>query len=214
VAILRQVCGSLAEAHGRGLIHRDIKPANIIVSDRGGVLDFVKVLDFGLARATGGERDVRLTGAGDLTGTPLYLAPEAIERPELVDARTDLYALGGVGYFLLTGKPMFEGDSIIDLCMKHVKTAPVAPSQRIGRDVHPILEGIILQCLAKAAADRPESALAFAGELTQCEELADWSPEQSAAWWRDFRTASQVKPGALTPEIAGRTVPFSEAAQS
>ena len=214
VAILRQVCGSLAEAHARGLIHRDIKPANIILSDRGGVRDFVKVLDFGLARSTGSEREARLTGAGDLTGTPLYLAPEAIEKPEAVDARTDLYALGAVGYFLLTGKPVFEGETIIELCMKHVKAAPTPPSQRIGREIHPVLEGVILQCLAKASAERPTSALVIAAELARCEDLPGWSDDQAVAWWSAFRVTGEVKPGTQTPEIAGRTVPFSEVLQS
>ena len=209
VSILRQVCGSLAEAHAMGLIHRDIKPANIILSNRGGVADFVKVLDFGLARSVGAERDVRLTAAGDLTGTPLYLAPEAIERPDTADARTDLYAVGAVGYFLVTGKPVFVGDTIIDLCMKHLKETPVPPAQRLGRAIDLVLEEIIMQCLAKDKADRPRDALTVVAELARCDSIADWDQTQAEQWWRDFKAARAPVVGASTPNAeAGKTVPF------
>ncbi|MBM4072882.1 MAG: serine/threonine protein kinase [Planctomycetes bacterium] len=213
VAILRQVCSSLAEAHALGLIHRDVKPANIILGNRGGVADFVKVLDFGLARTVGSERDVRLTGAGDLTGTPLYLAPEAIERPETVDARTDLYAAGAVGYFLLTGRSVFEGDSIIDVCMKHIKNIPPPPGQRIGRAVDPLLEALILRCLAKDAAQRPTDALAVVAELMRCRCAGDWGQAQAEQWWRDFKAAQAQLASATPPSVAaaGQTVPFSVA---
>jgi eukaryotic-like serine/threonine-protein kinase len=198
VAILRQVCGSLAEAHALGLIHRDIKPANIMLTNRGGIADFVKVLDFGLARGVGNERDVRLTSAGDLTGTPLYLAPEAIERPNAVDARTDLYAVGAVGYWLLTGKPVFEGDSILDLCRKHLGEAPAPPSRRIGRAIDPILEALILQCLEKDAARRPRTATALATELARCDDASAGWQDQAEQWWRDFK-AAKGDAAVLTP---------------
>jgi hypothetical protein len=211
-ALLRQVCGSLAEAHALGLIHRDIKPANIIVGVRGGMADFVKVLDFGLARAVGHERDARLTAAGDLTGTPLYLAPEAIERPDSVDARTDLYAIGAVGYFLLTGKPVFEGESIMEVCMKHLKEAPVPPGEKAGRAIDSTLETLILRCLAKDPAGRPRDAMSVMAELTRCSQADGWGQPQAEQWWRDFQGAKSA-PVADVPAnlaVAGHTVPFSQ----
>ena len=128
---MTQVCSSLAEAHAAGLIHRDIKPANIMINRRGGIYDFVKLLDFGLVKALDGPRQSSATAQG-LTGTPLYMSPEAIERSWTVDARSDIYALGAVGYFLLTGKPVFEGDNIVEICMRHVDTPPVPPACGCG----------------------------------------------------------------------------------
>src|SRR5262249_34398118 len=112
--ILRQVCGSLAEAHAAGLVHRDIKPANIFLTRRGGLHDFVKVLDFGLVKALDGQDKANVTSPNALIGTPLYLAPEAMNHPDRVDARTDVYAVGAVGYFLLTGTPVFTGSTIME----------------------------------------------------------------------------------------------------
>ncbi len=131
---LRQICGSLAEAHEAGLIHRDIKPANIMVCTLGGVHDFIKVLDFGLAKAVDTEKQSRLTAAGAIAGTPLYLAPEAIQNPDKVDAKVDIYAVGAVGYFLLTGKPVFEAKSVLDILQMHLNAAPPPyPNGRRGR---------------------------------------------------------------------------------
>jgi serine/threonine protein kinase len=119
IHILNQLCGSLIEAHGVGLIHRDVKPANIIINRRGGMFDVVKLLDFGLVKAVDAAREAALTAAGSVTGAPLYVSPEGIERPDDVDARSDLYA---VGYFLLTGQPVFEGQSVVKICMHQVQT--------------------------------------------------------------------------------------------
>jgi hypothetical protein len=195
VSILRQVCRSLAEAHEQGLVHRDIKPANILLCHRGGMADFVKVLDFGLARAVGAEGQARLTAADSLTGTPLYLAPESIERPDAVDARTDLYALGAVAYFLLTGTPVFRGATLAEICMHHVKTPPEPPSQRLGHPVHPVLEALILACLAKAPGDRPPTAQAIEARLGECADLGDWKPADAEAWWQRFKS----EPGTAQP---------------
>jgi tRNA A-37 threonylcarbamoyl transferase component Bud32 len=190
IAILRQVCGSLAEAHGLGLIHRDIKPANIIVNHRGGSADFVKVLDFGLARAIGGEAESRLTAANVMAGTPLYMAPEAIEHPTSVDTAADLYAVGAVAYFLLTGVPVFVGDSLVEICMKHVKTEPAPPSERLGKAVSPRLESIILKCLAKSASDRPLNAHNLDAELSACAGECAWSTADAEKWWREFKAGA------------------------
>ena len=168
VNILKQVCGSLIEAHAAGLIHRDIKPANIMINRRGGIYDFVKLLDFGLVKAVDGPRQSTVTVAPGLTGTPLYMSPEAIEKGWTVDARSDIYALGAVGYFLLTGKPVFEGDNVVEICMRHVDTPPLPPSVRLRRPVSADLESLILRCLAKSPAERPQSALELRHLLEQC----------------------------------------------
>ncbi len=127
IQILLQICGSLYEAHAQGLVHRDIKPANIMLNRRGGQPDVVKVLDFGLVK----QIDASNQEVG-LAGTPLYMSPEAIQSPTLVDACSDLYALGAVGYFFITGKSVFEASSIVELLQKHVTETPIAPSHRGG----------------------------------------------------------------------------------
>ena len=192
VSILRQVCGSLAKAHGMGLVHCDIKPANIILCHRGGVPDFVKVLDFGLAKAAGVESQAGLNSADSITGTPLYLSPESIERPDAVDARSDLYALGAVGYFLLIGTPVFRGATIAEVCGQHLRVQPEPPSQRLGRPISSVLEAVIMKCLAKAPWDRPQSATAMAVEFAECEVLCNWNPADAESWWCQFKAGAGV----------------------
>ncbi len=199
IAILRQICGSLSEAHALGLIHRDIKPANIILNHRGGVADFVKVLDFGLARAVGVEAASRLTGANMMAGTPMYMAPEAIDRPTSVNASADLYAVGAVGYFLLTGKPVFDGETLVEICMKHMKAAPTPPSERLGRRVAPGLEAALLKCLAKEPNDRPLTAAALDAELAACVTEGPWRIADAEEWWRDYKAAAGVSATTLRP---------------
>jgi serine/threonine protein kinase len=183
VYILRQVCGSLAEAHAAGMIHRDIKPANIFLTNRGGLHDFVKVLDFGLVKALDSAEEASLTNPHAVTGTPLYASPEAISRPDQVDARTDVYAVGAVGYFLLTGTPVFDGTTIVEICMKHVNALPDRPSVRSGRPVSRDLEELLLRCLEKSASDRPDSAAELLRQLDACAVQGTWSKRDAAAWW-------------------------------
>src|SRR4029450_10441937 len=128
VPVLRQVTSALGEAHAIGLIHRDVKPANVILCERGGVPDAAKVFDFGLVRETRGVDAAALTGANAVTGTPLFLSPEALAAPDSLDARSDLYALGGVAYYLLAGRHVFEGRTVVEVCGHHLHTAPVPPS--------------------------------------------------------------------------------------
>jgi hypothetical protein len=184
IAILAQVCGSLSEAHELGLIHRDIKPANIMLSRHGGLADFVKLLDFGIVKALAPEREAALTAKGALTGTPLYLSPEGIENPEQMDARSDLYSLGAVAYLLLTGKPVFEGASVLEICRQQVEAPPVPPSQRLGRPIAPDLEVLVLECLAKRPDDRPASARVVAARLGRCSPSTPWSREEAEDWWK------------------------------
>ena len=182
VSILMQVCGSLYEAHSQGLVHRDVKPANIMLNRRGGVPDVVKVLDFGLVKAVDDQQGPAGRTEG-LTGTPLYMSPEAIQTPLSVDGRSDLYSVGALGYFLLTGQPVFDAASLAELCMKHVDEIPVSPSQRLGRPVSAELEHAILSCLEKSRAKRPQTARDLAELLRKCPEASHWSFEEAEAWW-------------------------------
>lgn len=183
IHILKQVCGSLYEAHSTGLVHRDIKPANIMLNRRGGEPDVVKVLDFGLVKAIDEQQQAGLTQQASLTGTPLYMSPEAIQMPNSVDARSDIYAVGAVGYFLLTGRPVFEAASVVELCQKHIDAQPTPPSERIGTPIPPELEAALLSCLDKSRARRPQTARDLAALLSRCAAATEWSIEDADAWW-------------------------------
>jgi serine/threonine protein kinase len=183
IHILDQICGSLYEAHSLGMVHRDIKPANIMLNRRGGEPDVVKVLDFGLVKALEDQRQAELSQNASLTGTPLYMSPEAIQMPNSVDARSDIYAVGAVGYYLLTGQPVFEADNVVDLCQKHVATPPIPPSERSRTPIPAALESAILSCLEKSRAKRPQTARDLALLIARCPEATQWSIEDADAWW-------------------------------
>jgi eukaryotic-like serine/threonine-protein kinase len=183
IHILRQVCESLEEAHASGLVHRDIKPANIHVGRVGLHHDFVKVLDFGLVKSVGpaAPMDSKATAAGLTPGTPAYMAPEtALGEP--VDGRADLYALGCVAYYLLTGALVFEATSGFQVIAKHVQETPVAPSKRTELDVSPDLDRVVLACLEKRPEDRPQSATELEQLLSEI-EIEPWSEEEATRWW-------------------------------
>lgn len=184
IHLLRQVCASLAEAHGIGLIHRDIKPANMFTGVRGGVYDFVKLLDFGLVKAVDAKKQATITAAGSFAGTPMYLSPEGIETPDKTDARSDLYAVGAVGYYLLTGQPLFEATSVVEVCMHQVNTMPQPPSQRLGREVDAVLENVLMRCLAKRPQQRPVTARVLQAELANCPSANTWTDADAEKWWR------------------------------
>lgn len=183
IHILRQICSSLYEAHSLGLVHRDIKPANIMLNRRGGEPDVVKVLDFGLVKALDDQRQASMTQQSALTGTPLYMSPEAIQMPASVDARSDLYAVGAVGYFLLTGTPVFDAENVMELCRKHIDVPPIPPSERTRVEVPAALENAILACLDKSRAKRPQTARDLSQMISHCSEVALWSVEDADAWW-------------------------------
>jgi eukaryotic-like serine/threonine-protein kinase len=189
IHLLEQAAASLAEAHDAGLIHRDVKPGNILVVDRGGIADLVKVLDFGLVKDVGfsargdAPPEPALSTADTITGTPLYLAPETLTAPETVDARTDLYALGAVGYWLLTGTHVFSGSSIVEVCAHHLHTIPERPSTRLGAPLAMDLEDVLLACLAKRPEDRPASAHALRERLRACTAAGRWTQARAAQWW-------------------------------
>ncbi len=200
IHVLLQVCGSLYEAHSLGLVHRDIKPANIMLNRRGGEPDVVKVLDFGLVKSLDNQKQAGLTQQSSLTGTPLYMSPEAIQLPNSVDARSDLYAVGAVGYFLLTGQPVFQADSVIELCQKHVEAMPTPPSERTGKPLPNQLEAAILACLEKSRAKRPQTARDLAQLLSRCPEAGQWSIEEADAWWgRHERGQATHSPTSASP---------------
>jgi serine/threonine protein kinase len=191
IHILRQVCGSLAEAHQIGLVHRDIKPANILLCQRGGVSDVAKVLDFGLVKALEAKQEASLTSAGSVMGTPLFMSPEAVQEHDAVDHRSDLYALAAVGYYLLTGTPPFEGNSIVEICMHHVRTPPQPPSERLDQTVSADLEGVLLKGLAKKPEDRFPTTADFAGALAACYTATTWTSQDSDLWWRERHRGSR-----------------------
>jgi eukaryotic-like serine/threonine-protein kinase len=203
IHLLVQACDSLAEAHAVGLIHRDVKPANIVACHWGLKWDFAKVLDFGLVKATwstGGEE--QLTSEGMITGTPAYMAPEAVLGRPALDARVDLYGLGCVAYWLLTGQRVFTGHTPVEVLIHHVNTAPVSPSERAGIHVPPSLEALVLSCLAKDPNGRPPSAEWLAARLVECETAGDWTPQRARAWWeKNWSGASRF----VRPEAESRT---------
>jgi hypothetical protein len=201
VFLLRQVCGALAEAHAAGLIHRDVKPANIFLTRRGGMADFVKLLDFGLAKPLAGQDAAGITNPNAILGTPLYLSPEAVNQPDRVDARADVYAVGAVGYFLLTGQPVFAGATVVEICLKHANEEPVPPSRRSGRPVSPGLEAVLMRCLAKDPAARPGDAGELLRDLEAAEAAGAWTYADAAAWW-----AARAHPG-LAATGAGTAAP-------
>jgi serine/threonine-protein kinase len=178
VHVLAQIAGALAEAHGLGLVHRDMKPANVVLCERGGVKDVVKVVDFGLVKhLVSDPRSVRQTAANALVGTPAYMAPEAIRDPDHIDGRADLYAVGAIGYFLLTGREVFEEHSIMTMLAAHLHDVPVPPSAR-GAAVPADLESVLMQCLAKDPGHRPPSARALRDALLACDVPA-WNPDDA-----------------------------------
>lgn len=183
IYLLKQIAGSLSEAHRLGVIHRDVKPANIFLTHRGGVYDFIKLLDFGLVKAVDGREQASLTSANSMAGTPMYLSPEGISNPNKVDSRSDLYAFGAVAFYLLTGTTVFDGDSIIEICMKHTQEQPETPSQRLGKPVSEDLEQMIMRCLEKDPAKRPQSAAEIVQGLSQCQLDGKWTIQDASDWW-------------------------------
>jgi len=196
VGLLRQACGALSEAHAAGLIHRDIKPANIMICLYGGIPDFVKLLDFGLVKdltappvegeplpaPPGLSDDGLLSHDGSLLGTPLYMAPEGMSDPGRLDARADLFALGAVGYFLLTGKPPFPGRTAIEI-FKLERHGPSVPLAQAAACLPPGLAAALGKCLSFRREDRPASADALEALLEGC-GVAPWSAAEARAWWR------------------------------
>jgi serine/threonine-protein kinase len=184
VRLLRQACRALREAHGLGLVHRDIKPANVMVCERGGAHDVVKLLDFGLVKAVGlGGGDDKLTQEGVLAGTPAYMSPEQAAGQEGLDARADIYSLGAVAYFLLAGQPPFPRGSALAAIAAHLRE-PVRPLAGIRTDVPADLEAVVLRCLEKDPARRFADVGGLGEALASCGCAGQWSEEMAARWWQ------------------------------
>jgi serine/threonine-protein kinase len=191
--ILHQVCDSLSEAHDQGLIHRDVKPANMMLCERGGLYDVVKVLDFGLVKEIQKDQLQQPDEDNAVVGTPFYLAPELINDASVFSPLSDLYALGGVAYYLLTGHNVFEGTSTMEICEMHLHDEPLPPSQRVSRPIPSDLEAIVMQCLAKEPTGRPQSAGAMSEMLAQCKDFGRWTRALAQKWWTDNRSALPVE---------------------
>jgi serine/threonine-protein kinase len=182
IHLLRQGCGSLGEAHQRGLIHRDVKPANLFLCGGRFEPDYVKVLDFGLVKDLARD-EPELSAVHSILGTPLYMPPEAFLDPRSVDARSDLYSLGAVAYLLLTGTPPFRGATSMEVGAKHIHMVPESPSDRLGSALPADLEQLVLACLAKSPSARPADAGALQRALDACRSAGTWSNEDASAWW-------------------------------
>ena len=189
VFMLRQVCRSLAEAHRAGLVHRDVKPANLYACRVADHLDWMKVLDFGLVKSDGATRDpeaTRLTQQGTFTGTPAYIAPEMLTGEE-VDGRADLYSLGCVAYWMLTGQTVFEGANAMAMAIEHARTAPIPPSQRTELEIPEALERLVMQLLAKDPSDRPADADEVEHTFRQLSREFPWTDDAARHWWDRHR---------------------------
>jgi serine/threonine-protein kinase len=182
IHIMQQCAMALHEAHAMGLVHRDIKPNNIMMTQQGGAHDVTKVLDFGLVKNVDSDADATKTWSEAIIGTPRFMSPEQILDPPSVDARSDLYALGAVGYYLLTGRFVFEGTNPIEICAQHLSAIPEPPSSVAERDVNPGLERIIMQCLEKKRDNRPASGAEIAEQLQRL-AIDSWSQQHAAQWW-------------------------------
>ena len=194
VYLLRQVCHSLGEAHARGLVHRDVKPANIMVCRLGPDDDFVKVLDFGLVKHTAAGQTVTMVSMeGTAVGTPSYMAPEiALGHPD-VDGRADIYSLGCVAYYMLTGQHVFSGDTPVATALAHVQNAPIPPGLRSEFKIPPALDALIMECLAKDPAARPASAAVLSERLAATVPADAWTLDAAHAWWERHQPLSRFR---------------------
>ena len=199
IPILIQMCRSLEEAHDRGLVHRDLKPSNVMICKVALEYDFVKVLDFGLAKLADSSEVSQLTMEGTATGTPGYIAPEVAIGERNVDGRADIYALGCVAYFLLTGALVFEDPNPMSMALKHVQARPVPPSERTELPIPAALEELVLTCLAKSPDDRPATAASLAGQLAALDVSAWRGPDATLWWQRHLPPTSSLRSFAQLP---------------
>jgi serine/threonine-protein kinase len=190
--VLKHVCEALREAHGQGLIHRDIKPQNIMLCQRGGDYDVVKVLDFGLAKDLYGADSRDITQYARVLGTPLYMAPERIGNPGVADPRTDLYSVGALAFNLLTGRPVFSAPTAIDLERATLESVPPRVSAVVGPGVPPELDALVARLLAKDPRDRPQSADAVIDVLMATLASHPWQRDDARGWWQEFYAARTV----------------------
>jgi len=193
IHFLRQACHSLGEAHATGLVHRDIKPANLYACRYGREVDFIKVLDFGLVKSRRQAADAtQLTMADVVSGTPGFMAPEQVLGDRAVDPRSDIYALGCLGFWLVTGQQVFDGNSAMQVMIHHAKTEPNPPSSRSELEIPASYDAAILRCLAKDPDERFQDADELAAALVACQTERDWNAERARIWW-DLRAEAGAR---------------------
>ena len=192
IYLLCQACDALRKAHQAGLIHRDLKPPNVFAAYRGARYDVAKLLDFGLVKPIREEDSAVVTREGTVTGSPLYMAPEQIMRSHAADRRTDIYAMGAIAYFLLTGRPPFLGTDSMAVMVAHARD-PVVPPSRLRDDVPGDLELVVLRCLEKKPEDRYQDAESLASAFSACADAGTWSPVQAEAWWQEHEPRVLVR---------------------
>ena len=198
INLIVQACDSLGEAHLAGLVHRDVKPSNILACRMGLKVDYVKVVDFGLVKndPKHSEQQVDITSAGSVSGTPAFMAPESVSGIGTVGPAADVYALGCVAYWLLTGQNVFKASNPTMMMLQHVQAAPVPPSLKAPHPIPMDFETIIMMCLAKDASNRPSNAADLAQRLQKCRVAIPWSDVRAHEWWRDNRAPGiPLEPG-------------------
>jgi serine/threonine protein kinase len=187
IHLLRQTCRALHEAHASGLVHRDVKPANIFAARLGGVYDVAKLLDFGLVRHTADDPGRQLAQGETFSGSPLYMAPEQGRAGHEPDARSDIYSLGATAYYLLTGRPPFDGKNIVQVLLAHTHD-PIVPPSRICPGIPTDLEQVVLRCLSKQSDGRFPHAPALEEALAGCQDADRWTHADAARWWEEAET--------------------------
>ncbi|HEY8430880.1 MAG TPA: serine/threonine-protein kinase, partial [Sandaracinaceae bacterium] len=215
VHVLEQVAGALGEAHSIGLIHRDVKPANIVLCTHGGEHDVAKVVDFGLVKELEERHPATVSQEGTISGTPLYMAPEILIEPNAASPRSDIYALGAVGYYLLTGEHVFSGRTVIEVLGHHLHTEPIPPSRRLGDPVPEDLERLVLDCLRKDPKERPQSAAELRGRLEACTGVGRWTQRSAEKWWSvhapmlEAKRREKMRPEArkMAVDLLSRSIP-------
>jgi tRNA A-37 threonylcarbamoyl transferase component Bud32 len=201
IYFLRQVCAALREAHGIGLIHRDIKPSNVIACQRGGVHDVAKLLDFGLVHDVGFDnRAQQLTIQGTILGSPPFISPEQARGRGVIDARTDIYSLGALAYYLVTGQPPFVREAVMELIVAHLHDTPASPRQ-LRPELPADLEDVILTCLQKDPEQRYADVQSLDEALAACEAARDWDAEQAELWWANLRSLDAIDPTTAVPTL-------------
>lgn len=184
IHILTQACESLEEAHAKAMVHRDIKPTNLYLCRLGTTCDFVKLLDFGLVKRSLAGQKALLTVEGAAVGTPAFMAPEVALGEKRIDGRADIYGLGCVAFWLLTGRTVFEEENPTAMALAHVKKEPAPPSRLAEVEVPAGLDALVLECLAKQPEERPQSAAELKRRLRACPAASSWGPEDAERWWR------------------------------